>query len=72
MKQQEVKPLIIQEWDHWVQKQSIKPTKASARDSFKFFPELQDARSSLLDFQTRGQDKWQIVYAWLLGAGRLH
>ena len=44
---------------------------ATGRDSLKFFLELQDARSALLDFQTRGRDKWQIVYAWLLGARRL-
>jgi len=71
MKQQEVKPLIIMEWDRWVQTQSINPTRASARDSFKFFVELQDARSPLLDFQSRGRDKWQIVYGWLTSEGRV-
>jgi hypothetical protein len=24
-----------------------------------------------LDFQSRGQDKWRIIHAWLLGADRL-
>jgi hypothetical protein len=71
MKQQEAKPLIIREWDLWIQTQSINSRKASARDSFKFFLELQQARSPLLDFQPRGRDKWQIVHAWLLSEGRV-
>jgi hypothetical protein len=71
MKQQDVKPLIIAEWDRWVQAQSINPKRASARDSFKFFLELKEARSPLLDFQPRGRDKWQIVHGWLLSAGRV-
>lgn len=71
MKQQVVKPLVICEWDRWVQTQSINPKKASARDSFKFFLELQEAQSPLLEFQPRGRDKWQIVHAWLLSEGRL-
>jgi hypothetical protein len=71
MKQQELKPLIIEEWDRWLEAQSLKPGQASARDSFKFFLELKDARSPLLDFQSRGRDKWQIVHGWLLTEGRL-
>jgi hypothetical protein len=71
MKQQEAKPLIIREWDLWIQTQSINSRKASARDSFKFFLELQEARFPLLDFQPRGRDKWQIVHAWLLSEGRV-
>jgi hypothetical protein len=71
MKHAEAKRLIAAEWDRWVQAQSIHPKRASARDCFKFFLELQDARSPLLDFQTRGRDKWQIVHAWLLGDRRV-
>jgi hypothetical protein len=71
MKQRDVRPLIIWEWDRWVQTQSIHPRKARALDSFKFFLELQDARSPLLDFQPRGRDKWQIVHGWLLSEGRV-
>jgi hypothetical protein len=71
MKQQAVKPLIIREWDRWVQAQPISPETASARDSYKFFLELKEARSPLLDFPPRGQDKWQIVYGWLLSEGRV-
>jgi len=71
MKQREVKPLIIREWDRWIQTQSIDPGKASARDAFKFFVELQEARSPLLDFRPRGREKWQIVHGWLLSEGRV-
>ena len=71
MKQEEAKRLIICEWDRWVQTQPIDSGGATGRDSLKFFLELQDARSALLDFQTRGRDKWQVVHAWLLEARRL-
>jgi hypothetical protein len=70
-KQQELKPLIIQQWDQWVQTQSIEPGQASARDSFKFFLELEDAQSPLLNFQPRGRDKWEIIHDWLLNEGRV-
>ena len=71
MKQEEAKRLIIREWDRWVATQPIEDGGPTGRDSLKFFVELQDARSALLDFQTRGRDKWQIVHAWLLNARRL-
>ena len=71
MKQEKAKRLIIREWDRWVQTQPIGSAGASARDSLKFFLELQDAQSALLDFQTRGRDKWQIVHAWLLSERRV-
>jgi hypothetical protein len=71
MKHAEAKRLIATEWDRWIQAQSINPKRASARDSFKFFLELQEAGSPLLDFQTRGRDKWQIVHAWLLSDRRV-
>jgi hypothetical protein len=70
MKQKDAKALIIQEWDRWLQSQSIDRGEASGRDSLKFFFELQDKRSPLLDFQTRGRDKWEVVHTWLIG-GRL-
>jgi hypothetical protein len=71
MKQEEAKHLIIREWDRWVQTQPIDAGGPTGRDSLKFFLELQDARSALLDFQTRGRDQWQVVHAWLIGARRL-
>ncbi|SRR6266404_10001164 len=62
MKQEEAKRLIIREWDRWVQTQSINSGRATGRDSFKFFLELQDARAAFLDFRTRyHRDKWQII-----------
>ena len=72
MKQEEAKHLIIREWDRWVQTQSISSGRATGRDSFKFFLELQDARAAFLDFRTRyHRDKRQIIHTWLLGARRL-
>ena len=53
MKQEDVKRLIIQEWDRWVQTQAIGPRGATGRDSLKFYLELQDTRPALLDFQSR-------------------
>jgi hypothetical protein len=71
MKQSEAKVLIIKEWDRWVSTQIIEQDRPTGKDSLKFFHELQDTRSSLLEFQSRGQDKWRIIHAWLLGADRL-
>jgi hypothetical protein len=66
MRQKEVRTLIIREWDRWLQTQSIDSGGATGRDTLKFFFELQDARSPLLDFKSRGRDKWQIIHTWLL------
>ena len=71
MKQSEARILIIQEWDRWIQTRAIDPGGPTGKDSLKFFHELQDAGSPLLDFQSRGQDKWRIIHAWLLSAQRL-
>lgn len=66
MKQKEAKSLIVQEWERWLQMQSIDPDLASGRDTLKFYFELQDTKSTLLDFQSRGRDKWHIINSWLL------
>ena len=71
MRQVEVRRLIIGEWDRWVQSQLIYSGRATARDSLKFFLELQDARSALLDFRSRGRDKWQIIHTWLVSKERV-
>ena len=71
MKQRDLRALVIREWDRWLQNQPIDPKRATGRDSLKFFVELQDQRSALLDFQSRGRDKWQIVHAWLLKERRV-
>jgi len=66
MKQKEAKILITQEWERWLQKHSIDPRHATGRDTLKFYFELQDMNSELLDFQSRGRDKWHIITGWLL------
>jgi hypothetical protein len=66
MKQKEAKSLIVQEWERWLQSQSIDPDHVSGRDTLKFYFELQDTKSTLLDFQSRGRDKWHIINSWLL------
>jgi hypothetical protein len=71
MRQQRARRLILREWDRWIQTQQIDSAGASGRDSLKFFLELQDVQSELLDFRTRGKDKWQIVHGWLLEARRV-
>jgi hypothetical protein len=70
MKQKDARALMMQEWDRWLQTQSIAAREATGRDSLKFYFELQDKRSPLLDFQTRGRDKWDVVYGWLIGQRR--
>ena len=47
MKQKEAKTLIVQEWERWLQTQSIDPDHASGRDTLKFYFELQDHKSAL-------------------------
>ncbi len=71
MKQSEARVLVIAAWDQWISSQAIESGGPTGKDSLKFFHELEDTESPLLDFQARGQDKWRIIHAWLLGAGRL-
>jgi hypothetical protein len=65
------KCLILVEWDRWLKSQPIGPTTPNARDSLKFFYDLQDQRSPLLDFRPSRGDKWQVIHAWLLNEGRI-
>lgn len=71
MKQSEARILILQQWDHWILTQTTDPDGPTGKDSLRFFYELEDDESPLLDFQARGQDKWRIIHGWLLGAERL-
>ncbi len=71
MKQRDLRTHIIREWDAWLQSHAIQPGTATGRDSLKFYFELQDKRSTLLNFQSRGRDKWQIVHSWLLSEHRV-
>jgi hypothetical protein len=70
MKQKDAKTLMKQEWDRWLAAESITACEATGRDSLKFYFELQDKRSPLLNFQTRGRDKWDVVHGWLIGQRR--
>jgi hypothetical protein len=38
---------------------------ATGRDLLQFYYELQDAKSPLLKFMSRGRDKWLIIHEWL-------
>lgn len=69
MRQDERKSLLLLEWDRWLQTQLIDPPAPTARDTLKFFCELQDRRSPLLDFRPSRGDRWQVIHAWLLNAG---
>jgi hypothetical protein len=71
MRQSELKSLVLLEWERWLQTQSIDPRRPTARDTLKFFCELQDKQSPLLNFRSRGRDKWQVIRAWLLDEGRV-
>jgi hypothetical protein len=63
--------LIVQEWDHWAEQQTVAGNSLTARETLRFYTELQNAKSPLLDFNPRGRDKWKIVHDWLLAAGRI-
>jgi hypothetical protein len=66
MKQKEAKTLITREWERWLSTQSLDAASATGRETLKFYFELQDNKSTLLDFQSRGRDKWHIINSWLL------
>ena len=71
MKVKDAKPLIVAAWDKWVIAQGIDPTEATGRDTLKFYLELQDARSPLLEFSSKGRDKWPIIHRWLVSERRV-
>ena len=52
MKQSEARILILQQWDRWIPTRPVDPGGPTGKDSLKFFHELQDTRSPLLDFQS--------------------
>jgi hypothetical protein len=71
MKQRVARDQIIQQWDRWIRSHKIEPGGPTGKDSLKFFIELQDAGSPLLDFPSRGRDKWRIIHTWLLTGQRV-
>ena len=70
MRQWRRKLQIRSEWERWLRDSSLDPEEATSRDSLKFFYELQEKKSPLFKFQSRGRDKWKIVHQWLLGDER--
>ena len=70
MRRDQRKSRLLQEWEHWLQTQPLGRRRPTARDTLKFFYELQDMRSPLLDFRSGRRDKWRVVHDWLLGEER--
>jgi len=48
-----------------MQTHALNADDVTGRESLKFFIELQDLKSPLLNFQTRGRDRWRIIHGWL-------
>jgi hypothetical protein len=71
MKQKEAKPLVLNAWDAWAAKRSLDPAKATGRDALQFYYELKDAKSPLLGFISRAQEKWLVVHDWLVSERRI-
>jgi hypothetical protein len=71
MRQHERKSRLLLEWDRWLQAQPVARRRPTARDTLKFFYELEDSRSPLLDFRSGRRDKWHLVHAWLVELGRV-
>jgi hypothetical protein len=71
MRKYERKSLILREWDSWIQTHPVDPPAPTARDALKFFYELQDRRSPLLEFRPGRGDKWQLIHGWLLNERRV-
>jgi hypothetical protein len=71
MRKDQWKSLLLLEWDRWLEAQPVDSSEPTARDTLKFFCELQDKGSPLLDFRPGRRDKWQIIHAWLQSAGRV-
>jgi hypothetical protein len=63
--------LILQAWDRWSGSHHIAQAGATRRETLQFYLELRDANSPLLNFNSRGRDKWEIVHSWLITAGRV-
>jgi hypothetical protein len=71
MKCKEAKLLIIEAWDSWLRKQAIGFARPTGRDSLRFFIELEDTHSHLLEFDPKGRDKWLLIHSWLQSTRRV-
>lgn len=70
MKRDEWKSQLLLEWERWLQTQPVDPPAPTARETLRFFCELQDRRSPLLDFRPRRRDRWRVIHELLLNEGR--
>ena len=71
MKCKEAKLLIIEAWDSWLSKQAIGFARPTGRDSLRFFIELEDTHSHLLEFDPKRRDKWLLNHSWLQSTRRV-
>jgi hypothetical protein len=64
---EEERRAVLREWDFWIAQDS----ERAKVDPIAFFFYLQNDRSTLLEFDSRGNDKWQIIHGWLLRFGKV-
>jgi hypothetical protein len=64
MTQTEAKMRILAEWRARMGRQP-----RTAREALTFFGDIQQNHPELLSFQSKNEDKWQKVRAWLSNAG---
>jgi hypothetical protein len=71
MRVSETRHLLMQEWEAWTNSHLVDASEATGRDTLRFFIELQDVASPLLNFSSRGRDKWRVIHDWLLSEGKV-
>ncbi len=71
MKSHECKSQLILEWEPCLQTPHLDPPGPTARETLRFFCDLQDSRSPLLDFRPRRRDRWRVIHELLLNEGRV-
>jgi len=71
MKTEQARHLIVLAWDEWAMSNRAE-RGATGRETLAFFHQLQDDGSPLLRFGRRQiRDKWPLIHAWLVEAGRI-
>jgi hypothetical protein len=58
---------LLREYDSWATKN---PDLAKG-DPIEFFSYLRSERPDLLDFNSLGVEKWQLIHGWLKSYGRI-
>jgi hypothetical protein len=71
MRSDKRKSLLLEEWDSWLRTQPVKPPAPTAKETLKFFYELEEKRSPLVAFRPRQQDRWRVIHCLLLNEGRV-